>query len=175
VSAGEREILAALDRVVRKRAAAAALAPIVARVERKLAGDPSALLAWEPAPLEIYGEALPEIIRSSWVFVLRGETIGRAERHPNSHQRVMSYRGIGDLQTRDGAGWQSNVLVSDPAAPLEERWLSIPVNVWHKPVVDGADWTVVSFHTVLAEELIEECPDAADERLTRQRRYLQAA
>ena len=29
----------------------------------------------------------------------------------------------------------------------------IPQNVWHRPVVGGdADWTVVSFHTVVASE-----------------------
>ena len=57
--------------------------------------------------------------------------------------------------------WQSNVLVSDPDAPLERRWISIPKNVWHRPVIPkGADWVVVSFHTVPAAELIEERPGA---------------
>jgi hypothetical protein len=54
---------------------------------------------------------------------------------------------------------QSNVLVGDPAATLEQRWISIPKMVWHRPVIPkGADWLVVSFHTVSADELIEERP-----------------
>lgn len=175
MTAEERQILESLDRVVHKPGARAAIEPIVARVEQKLAQEPAALLAWEPVPLDLYGEMLPEIIRSSWVFILRGGTVGAAERHPNSHQRVMSYRASGDLQTRVGGRWRSNHLVSDPGAPLERRWLSIPVNVWHKPVVEGENWVVVSFHTVRAEELIEERADSADENLTHQRRYLQVA
>jgi len=47
-------------------------------------------------------------------------------------------------------------LTSEQAAPLEQRWISIPLNVWHRPVIGkDADWVVVSFHTVPVEELIE--------------------
>jgi hypothetical protein len=35
---------------------------------------------------------------------------------------------------------------------LEKRWISIPQNVWHQPIIlKEADWVVVSFHTVPAE------------------------
>ena len=85
----------------------------------------------------------------------------------------MSFDGSGDLQTGEPGRWQSNVLVSDPAAPLDRRWISIPTNVWHRPVINAeTDWTVVSFHTVLAEELIEERPDDNREAGTRQMKYL---
>jgi hypothetical protein len=145
------------------------------------------VMAWEPIPLSIYGNALPAMICSSWVFILRAGTNTGAERHPNSHQRMMSFEGSGDMQvedeqqTSDVRGqtsdvtmrWQSNVLVSDPVALLERRWISIPENVWHQPVVSKqADWVVVSFHTVPAEELIEERPiDHAASR-TKQMRYV---
>jgi hypothetical protein len=44
-------------------------------------------------------------------------------------------------------------------APLERRWISIPRNVWHRPVIaKGADWLVVSFHTVPPDDLIKERP-----------------
>ena len=69
--------------------------------------------------------------------------------------------------------WQSNLLVSNTDAPLEQRWISIPRNVWHQVVVpEGPDWVVVSFHTVPAEELIEERPDFDDPGGTKQMRYL---
>jgi hypothetical protein len=48
----------------------------------------------------------------------------------------------------------------------------VPPNVWHQAVVPAEDWVVVSFHTVPAEELIEERPDATD---LSQRRYLAGA
>jgi len=98
-----------------------------------------------------------------------------AECHPNSHQRMMSFEGAGDMQVRAGleSSWQSNVLGNDPKAPLERRWVSIPQNIWHQPVVPkGADWVVVSFHTIPAEELIEERPDLGSAVGTKQMVYL---
>ena len=65
------------------------------------------------------------------------------------------------------------LLVSVRSTEMERRWLSIPVNVWHQAVVLNTDWVVVSFHTVPAEELIEERPDPFDAVLKRRRRYLQ--
>jgi len=86
---------------------------------------------------------------------------------------MMSFEGSGDLQTGEPGNWQSNVLVSDPDVPLEQRWISIPTNVWHRPIVNAkTDWAVVSFHTVPAEELIEERPDDSREAGTRQKKYL---
>jgi hypothetical protein len=153
---GEQAILEALDAALHGPAVASAIEAIAARVEQKLSDDPEAKLAWETVPLETYGGGLPEEILSSWVFVLRAGITSGAERHPNSRQRMMSWRGRGDFQIWARDAWQTNVLVSDTAAPLDERWISIPVNVWHKPVMSAENWVVVSFHTVPAEELIEE-------------------
>jgi hypothetical protein len=148
--------------------------PVVVRVREKLARRKDALMTWEPFPLEVLTTTLPPGIQSAWVFVLRAGADTGAERHPNSHQRMMSFQGSGDMQTSEHGKWQSNVLVSDPDAPLERRWISIPMNVWHRPVISAeTDWAVVSFHTVTAEELIEERPDDSGEAGTRQKKYLQ--
>jgi hypothetical protein len=152
----EREILQLLDAAV--RSAAATIEPIVAAVDRKLQQNPVDVLAWEAIPLECYGTHLPDSIHSSWVFVLRANITTGAERHPNSHQRMMSFRGHGDFQTQPAGEWVSHHLRSDPSAPLEERWISIPRNVWHQGVVGPIDWAVVSFHAVSEHELIEERP-----------------
>jgi hypothetical protein len=169
----ERSILESLDVLLRSSETRAAITPVVDRVERKLAQDPAAVMAWEPLPLSIYGQSLPPFIRSSWVFILRAHTTTGAERHPNSQQRMMSYRNIGDMQTGGPGRWRPNPLVSDPTADLEQRWISIPINVWHQCVVPAcANWVVVSFHTVPADELIEERPDADDAGRTRQKTYL---
>lgn len=158
-SRDERQILATLDKALHLPVAKVAIQAIVARVTLKLADDPGAALAWESIPLSIYGDRLPEVIRSSWVFVLRKNSTSGAERHPNSRQRMMSYRGRADMQTWEAGAWRSNVLTEDSAAPLEQRWISIPVNVWHKPVMGEEDWVVVSFHTASDAELIEERGD----------------
>jgi len=165
----ERDILEALDAAV--RAAAAAIEPIVASVDRKLRERPGNVLAWEAIPLDCYEARLPASIQSSWVFVLRADVATGAERHPNSHQRMVSYRGHGDFQTRPDREWRSHHLTSDPSAPLEARWISIPPNVWHQGVVGPGDWAVVSFHTVPEHELIEERPATEAGATTHQRKY----
>jgi hypothetical protein len=130
-------------------------------------------MTWEPLPLNVFGRALPGEIRSAWVFVLRAGADTGAERHPNSHQRMMSFEGRGDMKTGEPGQWQSNVLIGNDYAPLEQRWISIPQNVWHRPVVGAdADWVVVSFHTVPAAELIEEKPDDSSKDGMKQMKYL---
>jgi hypothetical protein len=168
----ESRILEALDLAVRSEGIRPKIEEIVARVEQKLRARPADVLAWEPIPLELYTARLPESIRSSWVFILRANTATGAERHPNSHQRMMSYRGSGDFQTRPGGDWLSHRLTSDPAAPIAERWISIPPLVRHQGVVPGVNWVVVSFHTVLEQELVEERPDTDASDAVRQRAYV---
>jgi hypothetical protein len=169
----ERSRLEAIDTILRSEEVRAQIRPIVERVRAELAREAKALMAWEAIPLTTFGNALPAAIKSSWVFILRAGANTGAERHPNSHQRMMSFEAAGDLQIRADEQWQSNVLVSEPEAPLEQRWISIPQSVWHQPVVPkGADWVVVSFHTVPGEELIEERPDSGGGG-TKQMRYLE--
>jgi hypothetical protein len=168
----EKIILEALDAAVRCEPTATHIDGIVSLVEQKLSRRPDDLLAWKPIPLSLYSLPLPDIIRSSWVFILRSNTVTGAERHPNSHQRMMSYRGAGDFQTRTGGPWCSHRLRSDPAARIEERWISIPPNVWHQGVVAETNWIVVSFHTVPDDELIEERPDPGLSNAFRRRKYV---
>ena len=168
----ERQTLQTLEILIRQPAATIAIEMIAARVEQQLEHDSSAPMAWEPVPLEAFGAPLPLGIRSSWVFILRASTATGAERHPNSHQRVMSYRGRGDLQVMVDGEWQSNPMVSESLAPIERRWLSIPPFVWHQAVVPASNWVVVSFHTVPAHDLIEERPDSRDDAATKKQTYL---
>ena len=169
----ERSRLEALDTALQSESVREHIRSVVTRVRDELARRKDALMSWEPFPLEVLTTRLPDEIRSVWVFVLRAGADTGAEKHPNSHQRMMSFEGSGDLQTGEPGKWQSNVLVSDRDAPLERRWISIPTNVWHRPVINAeTDWAVVSFHTVPAEELIEERPDDSREAGTKQMTYL---
>jgi hypothetical protein len=153
----ERDILESLDRAIQAPRASALLSVLTDEVGAVLKRDSAARLAWRSVPLEIY-DHLPESIASSWVFVLRAGCSSGAERHPNSIQRVMSYRGQADMRTWDGERWVSNLLCSGAERELEQRWLSIPTNVWHRPVMGDVDWAVISFHTASDTELIEELP-----------------
>jgi hypothetical protein len=186
MEAEEHARLEKLDTIVRSDEVRAEIYPIVDRVRTALSEKPEALMTWEPIPLDIFRQKLPPQIRSGWIFVLRAGADTGAERHPNSHQRMMTLHGSGDMKTESKKGelrikkdekvidWQSTVLVSDPSAPLERRWISIPPNVWHRPIVGrDVDWVVISFHTVPAEELIEEKLDESGAG-TKQKKYVTA-
>ena len=140
--ARELETLEILDTLLQQASVRRELDSIADRLKARLAAERSEPLVWQPIPLSLYGVPVPAGIRSSWVFVLRQHSISGAERHPNSIQRVMSYRGSADLQTRPGERWISNRLVSQPDAPLQDRWLSIPAGVWHQGVMADEDWVV---------------------------------
>ena len=167
----ELEVLEGLDVAVIAKAITPRVDELVSSAEQTLRERPDDVLAWEPIPLDFYTSPLPEAIRSSWVFVLRANTITGAERHPNSHQRMVSYRGHGDFQTRTESDWHSHFLNSDHTLPIEQRWISIPPNVWHQGVVSGENWVVVSFHTAAEHELIEERLAADAEDAVRKRKY----
>jgi hypothetical protein len=173
MSREEQLRLESLDEALRDAGVLERIRAVVERVRAQLARKAEALMTWEPIPLSAFHRALPPEIRSAWVFILRAGADTGAERHPNSHQRMMSFEGCGDLQIGELGRWQSNILISDSAAPLEQRWISIPPNVWHRPVIgpDG-DWAVVSFHTVEAHELIEERPDTSSKAGMKQMKYL---
>ena len=167
----EKHVLKRLNHLLRQPHVTQQIDAIADRVEQNFAESNDGL-AWETVPLEIYGKDLPEFIRSSWVFILRKGSASGAERHPNSHQRVRSWRRGGDFQVRTGDEWESHDLKNDFDLPIEQQWASIPVNTWHQAVVPSTGhWVVVSFHTVDAEELIEEREEATE---LRQRTYTRA-
>src|SRR5207302_8032137 len=117
----ERARLEKLDAIVRLDELRAKIYLIVDRVCTALSEKPEALMTWEPIPLDVFRQKLPPEIRSGWIFVLRAGADTGAERHPNSHQPMMTLHGSGDMRVcADAASstWETNVLVSDPSAPL---------------------------------------------------------
>lgn len=169
----ERKLIETLDTAVRQESVTPVLNEIITRLDRKLTDEPDALMAWEVVPLSTYGVELPSVTLSSWVFVLRADVATGAEYHPNSQQRMMSYRGAGDFPVWNEGRWQSNFLTSAPDAPLETRWLSIPPNTWHQSMKPKENWVIVSFHSAREAELTEERGDPANPTSLDSRRYLE--
>ncbi|NUM79335.1 hypothetical protein HUU42_00915 [bacterium] len=167
----ESVFLKLLDDKIYHPAAARVIDEIAGRVEEQLRADTKSLMAWEPVPLDVYG-SMPDLIRSSWVFILRANADTGAERHPNSHQRAMSYRGFGAFRIMENDVWIPYTIVDQPGKPIDERWVSIPVNGWHHPIAGPENWVIVSFHTVPADELIEERMVGDDPSKTHQQLYL---
>jgi hypothetical protein len=156
ITAAEREILQSLHDSVLRSLERGEIRETIQRIRERLRRDGDLRIAWETLPVELFS-ALPTEVRSSWVFALRAGATTGAERHPNSHQRVMSISGSADLQIWNGSSWVSNRLSSRDDAGLLQRWLSIRPSTWHRPVVGpDEDWVVVSFHTAEADKLIED-------------------
>jgi len=168
----EKQFLELLDAVVKEEGIRQHMIGVIQRVEQTLENNPNALMSWEAIPLNIYKQRLPSEIKSSWVFNLRKNTTTGAERHPNSIQRMMSYKGQGDFQTKPDLKWESNFLKSDFEGDIEKRWISIPENVWHQGVVGDDNWVVISFHTAEVSELIEERPENGDENKIHKEKYV---
>lgn len=168
----EKKIIEMLDIAVLDKSIKQQIDAIVKRVEKALENDPKSVMAWEPIPLDLYNKQLKSDIKSSWVFILRKNICTGAERHPNSIQRMMSYKGYGNLQTRTDLKWDSNLLESDFNGEIEKRWISIPTNVWHQGLVGDENWVVISFHTAKVSELIEERLLDGDEKKIHQQKYV---
>ena len=169
----EANILQALEGILRKESVIAIIDPIVASLEEKLVQDPKEEMAWKALDLEIFGASFPKAIQSGWVFVFRAGTATGSERHPNSHQRILSYRGKGDIQIWEDGKWNSYVLTTDFQGSLETRWASVPPDVWHQAMMFDQNWVVLSFHTVPRNELIEERPDPMDPHAMAHQKYLE--
>ena len=166
----ERDLLIQLDLVTRQRRARACLERAADRLQTTLQSAPDQGIAFE-----VVSDLLPPLpspVRSAWMFILRRGIYSGAERHPNSRQRMVAYRGAGDFQTWDETAWRSQRLTPD-VVRIEDRWISIPENVWHQAAPPLIDWIVVSFHTVPAAELIEERGDPASSMISRHSRYLE--
>src|SRR5947199_4886406 len=117
MTAEERSRLELLDAALRSGSVRDHIRSVVVRVSEALAQKKDALMSWELIPLDIFVTTLPAEIRSAWVFVLRAGADTGAERHPNSHQRMMSFQGSGDMQTGEPGNWQSNVVIKRASGP----------------------------------------------------------
>lgn len=170
----ERDIIHALDSALTQTRLKQYFDNSSIALDNKLEANPSLLLAWETVPLDLYGVRLPDEIKSSWVFILKAGVATLPERHPNSHQRMAVYRGAGDFQVWGDGEWRSNILVDDPSADVERRWVTIPPNVWHRSMKPSENLVVVSFHTATENDLIEENGDPLTLSATHQRKYSEA-
>src|SRR5438105_435787 len=125
----EKSLLEELDRILRSDEIRAQIQRLVERVRKDLTRKKEAVMAWEPVPLQIFGGGLPPEIQSSWVFILRAGANTGAERHPNSHQRMMTLEGTGDMQTEKRETWQQPAKQASNAEPIRQAQGELTSNV----------------------------------------------
>ncbi|MDE2784205.1 MAG: hypothetical protein OXK77_14710 [Gemmatimonadota bacterium] len=103
-------------------------------------------------------------VRLCRLFLLRrGARMAVPERHRNSVQRLVSYRGSGSIhQGVPGGGPESlgPMAIYSPGADdsdLARHWDIVPVGVWHYPQAHGReDWATVTFHSAAEGEIVDE-------------------
>jgi quercetin dioxygenase-like cupin family protein len=125
------------------------------------------MLATSPEPfgwrfLDLGARNLPDGIRSGAVFVLPAGATPPGHHHPNSvqHMRVLAGRGVVTLRPGEGAAQHDPVRYG---VGVERPWLVIPWGVVHQfEVLPEGELVVLSFHTVVEEDLLE--VSAAGER-----------
>lgn len=168
----DMNIIKELDNIVRDSLVKELVNSFTKKAEEKLRQNPESDIQWLSIPFGLFEGRLPDCIKSGWVFVIRKGVATDPERHPESRQRMMSYKGSGDMQTWDGKRWLSRNMVSNEEEPLGKRWISIPQNEFHYAVTKEVNWVVVSFHTVNANELVEERASIDDLSKVQKQKYI---
>ena len=165
-------VIPTLAEAVAISAAPAIIRQALGRALRQLEASTEPM-AWEIIPLTAFEGLVPMSVHSCWVFVVRGGIATGAERHPNSHQRSLSLTGRGRFELYEQDVWTPYPLVSPDTGVAGARWVTIPPLTWHRLFSGPDHWGMLSFHTVPAQELIEERPiDPAHlTGATRQERY----
>ena len=129
-------------------------ASVVLRLARELAAELDAGVepfVGQPLPEDFVRGRLAAPIASAWIFVLRPRTRNPAHFHPNSTQYTAVISGSGTCYTDDG------VIELEPFDVLrpERTLLVFPAGQPHAFEPGEEPLTVLSFHTVAAEALVE--------------------
>ena len=120
-------------------------------------------MAWESVPPETFRPALPSMIQSCWITVIRPGAATDAERHPNSHQHSLTLCGSGRFELNEKGAWHRQPQAPTRTKSLMSRWVSIPPATWHRLFSASHPWSMVSFHTITATDLMEERPINQDD------------
>ena len=128
-------------------------------------------------PVELFVDGgLPTVdepVRLCRLFLLRrGARMAAPERHRNSVQRLVSYRGRGRIHQGTPGGGPFGLRpreIGDPVADgwpaggrpddfdIVRRWDIVPAGVWHYPEAGGdLDWATVTFHSAAEDEIVDE-------------------
>ncbi len=161
-----------------------------ARLAAELQSRPEPPHAACVIPIDFFTAALPagqaRQVRLCRLFLLRrGARMAVPERHCNSVQRLVSYRGKGrihqempgggpeELRPRaifspltsaaaddDRPGAWTAAGADDPTSDPTDcgcHWDIVPAGVWHVPeAAEDGDWATVTFHSAAEDEIVDE-------------------
>ncbi len=158
-----------------------------AELTAELRSRPAPPYATRMVPIELFTDGLPveaakvavgdagsqsQRVRLCRAFLLRrGARMGTPERHRNSVQRLVSYRGRGRIhQGGEGGGpgdlrpraiYSPGAGDRGPDAPggrdIGRFWDIVPPVVWHYPEAGvDEDWATVTFHSAGETDILDE-------------------
>jgi hypothetical protein len=145
----------AVERIVRQKT----FSEIVCELNEELSRSEDPFV-WSVIDLSSVNCALPERIKSGWVFVLKRDVPSGCHYHPNSVQHMVMIEGQG--QSSIAGIRKEMVRFGSPGRPLADVWYVIGEGVPHEFFPEETEMVVVSFHTCDARELEEiECDSGA--------------
>lgn len=121
-------------------------------------------------PIDSFRSGLPELLRDQVrlcrVFAIKaGQRAPHEERHRNSIQRLVSFRGGGIVHcapaNSSGGPYTARSVFSpdsDNGKDILQCWDVVPENTWHYPQAQPGqhDWYGVAFHSAGADEIEDE-------------------
>jgi quercetin dioxygenase-like cupin family protein len=148
----EAELTAQLARLIEGWRSTPELAALTAALQGELHGPAAAEpFVGRPLPPELLREPLPQGVASAWVFVLRPGTRNPAHYHPNSTQRTAVLAGTGSCFIGDA----EQVLEPFDLRRAADTLVTFPDGTPHAFLPGAEPLVVLSFHSVVPEELIE--------------------
>jgi hypothetical protein len=123
--------------------------------------DSNEPFVWATLPRDIIGKGVPTGIHSAWIFVLRPNYHTFSHYHPNSTQHTAVIEGDGWAKI---GNQEVELQVFNPR-DVQPIWYVIGKNVPHEFVTRDSPVVVISFHTCLADELVEVETESGSRRL----------
>jgi len=120
---------------------------------------------WATLPHQLIGEEFPTGIHSAWIFVLKPNCQTSSHYHPNSIQHTIVIEGDGWAKIGNR---EVELKVFNPH-DIQPIWYVIEKNVPHEFVTRDSPVVVISFHTCLADELVEVEMESGSRRLYEKR------
>ncbi len=127
--------------------------------------DSNEPFVWATLPRDIIGKGFPKGIHSTWIFVLQPNYHTSAHYHPNSTQHTAVIEGDGWAKI---GNQEAELQVFNPR-DIQPIWHVIGKNVPHEFVTRDSPVVVISFHTCLADELVEVETKSGSRRLYEKR------
>jgi mannose-6-phosphate isomerase-like protein (cupin superfamily) len=146
----QRDYLPQLNEAVAQLIATADFPRLVDTLKQQLQHT-SEPFVW--STIDLKSLALPQSIKSAWMFVLKKDVPSGCHFHPNSVQHMVTIEGEGSSQV--GSVSREMKRFGEPGAILDDIWYVIPEGVPHEFFPRGTDVVVVSFHTCEPHELQE--------------------